>query len=226
MIHDAIGSSESVRQIWYYDLHDLLKWERTLAATFVFIMVAVVQMLFGYLMLAPRDALTTTKLLVICAGGFRMIVPVFGVLVGHNAIAADREIHRLRLYLSAPYVRREFFFGRLLSRLSWTILPVGAGLLVGVLISIALTEFCLTPLIVFITATLTLASLSVSLSVAISSVVQTSRSALFIALGILAVFYTSWWITSIAGFFTGSTTVVQHAVGWSLLPQRTTGGSE
>lgn len=207
MIRDAIESSESTRRIWYSDLKDLFRWGRTLAAIFVISMVAVVQMLFGYLMLAPRDAVTTTKLIVLGADGFRMIVPVFGVLVGYDAIAADRETRRLRLYLSTPYVRSEFFFGKLLSRLSWTSLPVAAGLLVSALLAIALAGFRPIPILLFVAATLVLSSVFVSVSVAISAMVQTSRSALLVALGLLAIFYTSWWIPSIVGaLFTWSTT--------------------
>lgn len=137
--------------------------------------------------------ITTARFPGFVAGSLTTVVPLVGLLVGYNAVVAERESGALLLTLSLPHSREDLLVGKFLSRAG----IVTGGLLVGllgggVLVVYPLGELELLPFLGFVVLTVAFGVLWTGLGVAVSLSVATKRRALALAFGLLVVFAFVW----------------------------------
>lgn len=154
----------------------------------------VVILLSAYLYpVISQSPITTGRFGSFVRGLLRVVIPIVGVLLGYNAIVGDFESGSLLLMLSLPQRRRTIVFARYIARAGLLIIPTviavvaGAGLVVYPLGSFEpLSVLMLTSIIAGFSATW------VSVGVAASTLVATTRRALGLGFATVILFAIVW----------------------------------
>ncbi|SFS92343.1 ABC transporter permease subunit [Halostagnicola kamekurae] len=139
------------------------------------------------------DPITTARFTGFVDGWLTTVIPLVGVLLGHNAIVSERQSGALLLSLSLPHSRDDLVLGKVLSRvglLSGAILAamtIGAGLVVYPFGSLAIGRF-----IGFAAAIIVFGAIWTNLGIAASLSTGTKQRAAVFSLGLVVLFVMAW----------------------------------
>lgn len=83
---------------------------------------------------------TTLDLLLILRSPVSLFIPITALLIGHKAIAGERDSGSLKLLLSLPHTRRDVLLGKIVGRTGVLTLPLLIGFAVAAVINVAMYE--------------------------------------------------------------------------------------
>jgi len=137
--------------------------------------------------------ITTARFTGYVSGWLTTVVPVVGLLLGHNAVVSEQESSALLLSLALPHSRAEIVLGKLVGRAGpLTATIVGTMAAAGALVVYPYGELVVPEFVAFVLLTVFFGALWVALGVAISVGVATRRRALVLGFGLLFVLVFLW----------------------------------
>ncbi|RRJ31844.1 ABC transporter permease subunit [Halocatena pleomorpha] len=161
-------------------------------------------------------------------GMLGVVVPVLGVMVGYNAIVAERESGSLTLLLTLPHSRLDIMLGKFLGRSAIVVVTVAVGfILIGIQTILFTDLFSLTEFLLAAGEITLFGILFVAIAIAFSTAMRTSMTASIGALGLTILFSFLWdFVTGLIVQFvhpipaTGSRITRTPAPNWTTLFQR------
>ncbi|ELZ16911.1 ABC transporter permease [Natrinema thermotolerans] len=139
------------------------------------------------------DPITTARFSGFVDGWLATVVPLTGVLLGHDAVVSERESGSLLLSLSLPHGRGDFVLGKVLSRVGLVsgvvlvAMVLGAGLVVYPFGRLEVVQFC-----GFVATTVAFGAIWTNLGIAASLSTATKQRAFVVAFGLFFLFVLVW----------------------------------
>ena len=139
------------------------------------------------------DPVTIARFTGYVSGWLTTVIPVVGLLLGHNAVVSEQESGALLLSLALPHSREEVILGKFVGRAGpLTATIVGTMAAAAALVVYPFGELVVPEFIAFVLLTVFFGALWVALGMAISLGVATRRRALVLGFGLLFVLVFLW----------------------------------
>ena len=136
------------------------------------------------LLLVQLDSPAFGEYLDLLAGGFGLLVPLSGIVLGYETIIGERESGTAVLSLSMPQSRAELVLGKLVGRTVLLGAVVAGPALVTCLVLVAFyPEFSLSRYLGFVLTTLLYGAVCLWISVGLSSALSSSRRVIIASFG-------------------------------------------
>lgn len=178
------------------DFQDALRSRALLGLTGLFVVFAAgFTYLFGALpaLFSGSENPSTAALISGLESSGAFLVPLVALVLGYKSVVGERESGTIKLLLGFPHTRRDLIIGKLVGRTAVVSVSIVVGYVAAAIVALRFYDsFAVVPFLMFTAVTILLALVFVSIAVSFSAATRSTERALYVAIGLYALFQFVW----------------------------------